>query len=67
MSENEPKPPQEPSVFWMIDDPGPFASKAAWEEHLAELKSIVSEQGPHPRIEAAIAQAEAAIKIAPVY
>lgn len=67
MSEGEAKPPQQPSVVWMIDEPTPFASRAEWEEHLAGLKTIAAERGPHPQIEAAIARAEAAVKVAPVY
>lgn len=61
MSESEPKSSQEQSVVSMIDDPEPFASRAEWEQHLAELRSAIVEYGPHPQLDAAIAQAEAAI------
>jgi len=34
MSESEWKPPQQPSVVWMIDEPELLASKAEWEKFL---------------------------------
>lgn len=52
----------EERVYWLIDDPTPFAPREEWEEFLASLKSILVEHGPNEDIEAAIEKAEAMLR-----
>lgn len=50
----------------MIDELELLASRAEWEKFLESMKRLDARK-PHPQLKAAIARAEGAIKVAPVY
>jgi hypothetical protein len=50
---------------WLYDPPTPFASKADWEANLKGLRKLAA-QVSHPDLDAAIAEAEAFLREAPI-